>query len=92
MYQYKLDLNTTFFKLKDIRPIINPNLNFIHQLMQYDYQLFGINSFDFAEYTTMFLYPLFEDLYDQSTLKRKILTIIQKNQNFHKTLEEIYQI
>ena len=50
MYQYKMNLITAYHHIKKIRNIIQPNIHFMNQLIDYEKNLFNNNSLTIWEY------------------------------------------
>ena len=50
MYQYKMNLITAYNHVKNIRHIIQPNIHFMNQLINYEKELFDNNSLTIWDY------------------------------------------
>ena len=68
MTREKQNLKTAFFKLKDLRNIIDPTTGFMKSLSNLDEKLFGKKSFTIEEYSLFCLKESFPDI-DESEIK-----------------------
>ena len=85
MTREKQNLKTAFFKLKDLRNIIDPTSGFMKSLSNLDEKLFGKKSFTIEEYSLFCLKESFPDI-DESEIK----DIYEQNKKFYSLNNDIY--
>jgi protein-tyrosine phosphatase len=85
MTREKQNLKTAFFKLKDLRNIIDPTTGFMKSLSNLDEKLFGKKSFTIEEYSLFCLKESFPDI-DESEIK----DIYEQNKKFYSLNNDIY--
>mmetsp|Transcript_37350 Transcript_37350/g.70144 ORF Transcript_37350/g.70144 Transcript_37350/m.70144 type:complete len:270 (-) Transcript_37350:296-1105(-) len=67
MHALRLSLRESFSQLKRLRPVLNPNVGFMKQLMAFERGLFGKATFDFERYCIEELKAMYKDTDVQAT-------------------------
>ena len=85
MTREKQNLKTVFFKLKELRNIIDPTTGFMKSLSNLDEKLFGKKSFDIDEYSLFCLKESFPNINEN-----EIKDIYEQNKKFYSLNNDIY--
>ena len=85
MTREKQNLKTVFFKLKDLRNIIDPTTGFMKSLCNLDEKLFGKKSFTIDEYSLFCLKESFPDINES-----EINDIYETNKKYYSLNESLY--
>ena len=85
MTREKQNLKTVFFKLKELRNIIDPTTGFMNSLCNLDEKLFGKKSFTIDEYSLFCLKESFPDINES-----EINDIYEINKKYYSLNESLY--
>ena len=85
MTREKQNSKTAFFKLKDLRNIIDPTTGFMKSLSNLDEKLFGKKSFTIEEYSLFCLKESFPDINES-----EINDIYETNKKYYSLNESLY--
>ncbi|KAK3282270.1 hypothetical protein CYMTET_9984 [Cymbomonas tetramitiformis] len=76
--QKRMKLSDAYRTLMNVRAVVNPNVGFINQLIDFERSEFGFVTFDFGEYCIRELQNMYEESNTQATRKNCIKALEER--------------